>query len=70
VVARSETPVAEALGALERRDQKVLPIVEGVRYRGVVTRDDLRKLASANGGAGDAPRGADGRGGDVEVTGF
>jgi CBS domain-containing protein len=69
VVAQSDTPVAEALHALNRRHQEVLPVVQGVRYRGVITRDDLQKtVATADSDA--APRGADGRGGDVEVAGY
>ena len=68
VVAQPNTPVADALDALNRRHQEVLPVVGGVRYRGVVTREDLQKAVAA--ADNEAPRGADGRGGDVEVTGY
>jgi len=41
VLAAPSTSVDDALALLNLRNRDVLPVVQGVRYKGVVTREDL-----------------------------
>ena len=60
VVGQPDTPVAEALEALAHYGQEVLPVLRGVIYRGVATREDLQKIAAGSTADSDAPGTASG----------
>lgn len=46
VLAAPGTSVDDALALLNLRNRDVLPVVQGVRYKGVITREDLRAPTS------------------------
>ncbi len=49
VLAAPSTSVDDALTLLNLRNRDVLPVVQGVRYKGVLTREDLENTAAAKG---------------------
>ena len=55
VVGQPDMPVTEVLEALVRHGQEVLPVLGGIIYRGVATREDLQKIIAAGGVESDAP---------------